>query len=175
MNSYNLRSGTVHHLNPIVSEIEDGLLLGDINSANNVDMLDDKHVGHVISCLSDKKYHTTLVHQWSDMLQIDITNIVIRDSEDEDISKYFHMVSSIIDDNMENGIITLVHCMAGISRSASLVIAFIMRSRGIGYDDAFNEVRRLRKCIDPNDGFVRQLRTYEKKLRADGIIETDPL
>jgi hypothetical protein len=52
----------------------------------------------------------------------------------------------------------LVHCAAGISRSASLVIHHLMLSRRWSYDDALAAVRAVRPIVEPNSGFERQLR-----------------
>jgi protein-tyrosine phosphatase len=52
----------------------------------------------------------------------------------------------------------LVHCAAGVSRSASFVIAYIMKSRKIGFDEAYTFVKSKRPIITPNSGFVKQLK-----------------
>jgi predicted protein tyrosine phosphatase len=52
----------------------------------------------------------------------------------------------------------LVHCEAGVSRSASLVIAFFILDRGMDFDAALAFVRERRPCVQPNEGFQRQLR-----------------
>ncbi len=58
----------------------------------------------------------------------------------------------------------LVHCAAGVSRSASTVIAYIMKKRGWGFNETFNYVKKRRPIICPNYGFQRQLNQYEKEL-----------
>ncbi len=45
----------------------------------------------------------------------------------------------------------LIHCVAGVSRSAALVIAFIMKERGLTLEDAFNEVKSRRKTVKSKD------------------------
>nr|XP_058943771.1 serine/threonine/tyrosine-interacting protein-like [Pocillopora verrucosa] len=55
----------------------------------------------------------------------------------------------------------LLHGNAGISRSAALMIAFIMETYGLNYRDAFHYVQQRRFCINPNEGFVQQLMEYE--------------
>lgn len=58
----------------------------------------------------------------------------------------------------------LVHCHAGISRSASIVIYYLMRSRGWGYDRALSYLRDIRPIVRPNDWYERQLRDVERLL-----------
>ncbi|KAJ7490829.1 protein-tyrosine phosphatase-like protein [Mycena latifolia] len=55
----------------------------------------------------------------------------------------------------------LVHCHAGMSRSASVVIAYLIREQGMSYDEAAQFVWARRKCIAPNPGFVEALRQWE--------------
>ena len=53
---------------------------------------------------------------------------------------------------------------AGISRSASCVIAFLMKEKGMNFSEAFNFVQTKRDKAFPNIGFIRQLKDYEKEL-----------
>ena len=56
-----------------------------------------------------------------------------------------------------------------LARSAAAVIAYLMqRDGGLGYDDALAAVRAARPAARPNEGFVRQLRDLEAKLRLQG-------
>ena len=58
----------------------------------------------------------------------------------------------------------LVHCVAGSSRSATIVIAYIMWSKKMTYSKAFNFVKNKRSIIYPNTGFIEQLKLFEKEL-----------
>ncbi len=60
----------------------------------------------------------------------------------------------------------LVHCYAGVSRSASCVIAFLMQECGLTFIEAMAYVRKKRSIVFPNFGFQRQLMEFEKLLRA---------
>lgn len=57
----------------------------------------------------------------------------------------------------------LVHCEQGMSRSATVVVAYLMRKRGLGRDKALAFVNAQRK-IQPNPGFMAQLETWESNL-----------
>lgn len=52
----------------------------------------------------------------------------------------------------------LVHCNAGVSRSPSIVVGYLILVEGYNYDDAYNFVKSVRNCMRPNDGFAEQLR-----------------
>ncbi len=83
--------------------------------------------------------------------------INIDDSESSDLYSHLQKVTTFIHDSIENGDKVLVHCQAGISRSATVVIAYIMRSKRYSLQDAFNFVKRKRSIIFPNAGFRQQL------------------
>ena len=69
---------------------------------------------------------------------------------------------------IEGGGQVLVHCFAGVSRSASVVIAYLMRYHNMTYSQACAHVRDRRPWINPNPGFVNQLKRYETWL-ADHV------
>ncbi len=89
-------------------------------------------------------------------------HIKLDDSPYENILKYFNRVNHLIEKHKNEPI--LIHCMMGISRSASFVIAYIMNRFGLNLQKAFHFVRRKRPIIRPNSGFIEQLEMYEKQL-----------
>ena len=50
------------------------------------------------------------------------------------------------------------HCAAGVSRSASILIAYLMREKKMKYQEAHDFVKSKRSIIIPNSGFVQQLK-----------------
>ena len=56
-----------------------------------------------------------------------------------------------------------VHCVAGVSRSSTIVIAYLM-NKGMTYKEAFEWVKKKHSIAFPNYGFQRQLQNYEKVL-----------
>lgn len=60
----------------------------------------------------------------------------------------------------------LVHCCAGVSRSATLCLAYLMKYRDMSLMDAHTLVRACRPIIRPNGGFWKQLIDYERSLRG---------
>ncbi|XP_066211626.1 dual specificity protein phosphatase 16 [Saccopteryx leptura] len=59
----------------------------------------------------------------------------------------------------------LVHCLAGISRSATIAIAYIMKRMDMSLDEAYRFVKEKRPTISPNFNFLGQLLDYEKKIK----------
>lgn len=52
----------------------------------------------------------------------------------------------------------LIHCNAGVSRSSSVAIAYLILVKKYDFEEAYNIVRNARSCIKPNSGFEKQLR-----------------
>ena len=77
----------------------------------------------------------------------------------------FERCISFIDENIEKGGATIVHCQAGISRSATVCLAYLIKKRGYTLDEAFDYLKNCRSCIGPNFGFLGQLKIFEQKLK----------
>ncbi|XP_023673608.2 dual specificity protein phosphatase 16 [Paramormyrops kingsleyae] len=60
----------------------------------------------------------------------------------------------------------LVHCLAGISRSATIAIAYIMKRMDMSLDEAYRFVKEKRPTISPNFNFLGQLLDFEKKIKS---------
>ncbi|XP_041636528.1 dual specificity protein phosphatase 16 [Cheilinus undulatus] len=60
----------------------------------------------------------------------------------------------------------LVHCLAGISRSATIAIAYIMKRMDMNLDEAYRFVKEKRPTISPNFNFLGQLLDFEKKIKS---------
>jgi len=60
----------------------------------------------------------------------------------------------------------LISCSnAGVSRSATVVLGFLMFKYNLSLEDALIIVKKARPCVKPNEGFLQQLRDNEKQLR----------
>ena len=67
---------------------------------------------------------------------------------------------------MEEGARVLVICWAGVSRSATLVLAFLMQYRKMTLRGAVRQLKLVRN-IQPNRGFLVQLVRFEEELKSD--------
>lgn len=55
----------------------------------------------------------------------------------------------------------LIHCNAGVSRSASVTIAYLIKYHKMSFTIAYDHVKKLRPCIQPNNGFKKQLQLLQ--------------
>ncbi|KAJ8012952.1 hypothetical protein DPEC_G00048230 [Dallia pectoralis] len=98
----------------------------------------------------------------------------ILDLPDTDITSYFQECCKFIDQaNAEKGVV-LVHCNSGMSRSASVVIGYLMSREGKLFDDAFALVKSARPTTCPNPGFLEQLKGFNPKggMQVNGVDYT---
>lgn len=62
----------------------------------------------------------------------------------------------------------LVHCLAGVSRSVTITVAYLMARLSLSLNDAFNLVRARKSNVAPNFHFMEQLHTFERELNLSG-------
>ena len=89
--------------------------------------------------------------------------IEIDDSLEENLANYFQETLNFIDESQKNNSNILIHCVSGISRSASIVIAYMMTKHKINYEQAFTYVKSRRSNIRPNSNFINQLNMISKE------------
>ncbi|XP_049910993.1 dual specificity protein phosphatase 22-B-like isoform X2 [Epinephelus moara] len=81
--------------------------------------------------------------------------------------QYFRDSIMFIHESRLKGEGCLVHCVAGVSRSVTLVVAYIMTVTGRGWVESLAAVRVVRPCAGPNLGFLRQLEEFENTELAE--------
>lgn len=147
----------IHDCNLIYSHPENKakLFLGNINSFKNKNFHSENNIKTIVSVLDEHLFPPESVEHH---------HIRLDDSETQEISVHFTNVFSIIDKALEEGKSVLVHCMAGISRSATIVISYIMKKFSWCYEKSLIFVKDKRAGIMPNCGFEKQLRKYEKEV-----------
>lgn len=154
-----------------MQEIIPGLFLGPYLSALKTghSSLLDNGITHIICVRQDIEAHY-IKPQFNDSsftyMTLDIADMVT-----ESIIRFFPKVRSFIDDAFSAGGKVLVHGNNGNSRSATLVLAYIMEKYGINYKEAIKFVKDRRACIKPNEGFLAQLAEYEPIYRARQTLE----
>jgi hypothetical protein len=136
-------------------EIIPGVFLGSINSSYDLDVLKSKGITHIISVILG------YVPAYPDDFKYLIINAL--DNENNSISDVFQSCNNFINHALfeENGKV-LIHCMAGRSRSATILSAYIIDTYGMNVDNVLNLLRSKRKIVEPNSSFIKQLNDYYK-------------
>ena len=143
------------YLRPL-SQITENIFLGNIYDAQNKDKLIKLGITKVLSLITDSQllfYPKTIEHKL----------IIIQDLPRENIIQYFGECLLFINDDKK----ILVHCFAGASRSATIIIAYLMWKNQLDYVESCNILQKIRPIIYPNYGFVRQLKIFDKLLKKN--------
>ena len=130
------------------------LYLGAALDANKDVMLKRCKITHIVNLTQE----TPNITRWE---WVDYLHITVKDHSDENIEGHFEPVLQWLEDVRQRGGIVLVHCKQGISRSATITIAYIMKHMRLPYKLAHDAVRIKRPAINPNLGFVAALESYQ--------------
>ena len=136
-----------------MDKITDKVYLGDYFGAYNEEDLKKNNIKRVFSCCGS-------LSRIYDDKSIITKKIELEDIDEANIIKYFKDAIKFIDESDK----VFVHCFAGVSRSATLVIAYFMWKDRKPFKEVFEFVNEHRK-IWPNDGFKKQLLIFEQKLK----------
>ncbi|XP_060864165.1 protein phosphatase Slingshot [Metopolophium dirhodum] len=93
-------------------------------------------------------------------------NVRVYDDDKTDLLKHWDNTYKYITKAEQEGSKVLVHCKMGVSRSASVVIAYAMKAYNWSFKKALDHVQSKRTCIKPNKHFILQLETYQGILAA---------
>lgn len=136
------------------SQILPGLYLSNAQAARDRNVLEHLKITHVLTIEAHRLPKSTFEGS-------NISTLFIRayDLPSTNLLPYFPMANAFIEEGLQKGNV-LVHCHFGVSRSATLVIAYIMQKYNLSFEQAYVLVRQRRRFINPNNGFCEQLRDY---------------
>ena len=89
-------------------------------------------------------------------------NLYALDNPDQNISNYFDEAFEFLDRMERENKVCIIHCHAGINRSATIVLAYFMKKMQIGLYDAYEFLLLLRPGVIYNIGFRKQLIEFAK-------------
>lgn len=147
-----------------MDEITDGVYIGPLQALNDLDELKSLGITGIISLVKED-VPDMATNGGFQQLQVQID-----DEEDQDIMQYFGQTNKFIQDISASGNSVLVHCVAGVSRSVTIVCAYLLyraytspspdRSEKLSVNDAISTIKKRRPSACPNDGFLEQLEIY---------------
>jgi hypothetical protein len=141
----------------IPSEIDKNLYLGGLDCATNMQLLQHLNITHIVLAIGEMQPHFPKNFSYLPLHDA-------KDSPNFDFSVYFNECSNFIDSAKANGGSVLVHCRAGVSRSPTIMVAYMMKKHRMRYEEAMQVVTSKRSQTLPNNGFREQLMQYEVKL-----------
>ena len=138
-------------------------LTGDIGARNFADII-RLNISHIINVSDTLENYFENELDFQGGTRFKYLKISIPDSPKIIITDYFPTAIKFIEDAIINEGKVLVHCFAGKSRSASIVIGYLMKTLKMKCVDTMKLVTKSRPCIEPNIGFLTQLLQYETTL-----------
>ncbi|CAL4104745.1 unnamed protein product, partial [Meganyctiphanes norvegica] len=139
-----------------MNKVLPGLYVGNFRDSKDSDQLRQHNITHILSihdnprrlpCNSDKEYLC----------------IMASDSPGQNLTQFFPTCNDFIHNaRLKNGAV-LVHCLAGMSRSVTVAVVYVMSVTSMNWRDALKAVRGARSVANPNVGFLRQLQDFENE------------
>ncbi|KAM6473066.1 dual specificity protein phosphatase 4 [Liasis olivaceus] len=148
--------GTPQHDQGGPVEILPFLFLGSAHHAARKDMLEALGITALLNVSSDCPNHFEGHFQYK--------CIPVEDNHKTDISSWFMEAIEYIDAVKVCHGRVLVHCQAGISRSATICLAYLIMKKRVKLEEAFEFVKQRRSIISPNFSFMGQLLQFESQV-----------
>ncbi|XP_048751881.2 dual specificity protein phosphatase 3-like [Ostrea edulis] len=147
------------------NEVYPGILLGNYYIAKDKEELKRKRVTHVVNCAQGTKFNQINTdEEYFSGSDIKFLGIQALDTARFPIKQYFQTAADFIEEALKEKGTVYVHCQSGMSRSGSIVLAYLMIKQDMSVLDAVKLVRDKRE-IFPNDGFLKQLCELDQELQ----------
>lgn len=139
-----------------MSQILTKLYLGDVNDALG-DFIKNKQVTTVVNITKDIPKSPFIRSE-------NFLRIAIDDDPAEDILSFIPVFLNFMKDHSQDT--KLIHCYAGVSRSVSFVIIYLMFTHLTPFDTTYDYIKSLRPFVNINQGFEAQLRNLSYKIQC---------
>jgi len=128
------------------------LFLGGRDAASNLASLRSLGVDSVLNATDDlPNFHED---------EFNYLRIPLSDVPEENLASHLNTAVGWLSSELSSGRSVLVHCHFGVSRSASIVIAYLMHTLRCSFEEAFKQLRLSRWSVCPNSGFTEQLKHF---------------
>eukprot|EP00658_Telonema_sp_P-2_P077163 TRINITY_DN6918_c0_g1_i1.p1 TRINITY_DN6918_c0_g1~~TRINITY_DN6918_c0_g1_i1.p1 ORF type:complete len:176 (+),score=30.38 TRINITY_DN6918_c0_g1_i1:218-745(+) len=154
-------SGKYNHLDPLLRHPETGavMFVGSQSAASSKEVLMEHGITHVVNCTADMPlyFEGELAY-----LRFNITQHYSKVRDPNSAVRFVQPLFDFVGEALSNGHNVLVHCLAGAHRAGTSGILCLMQFGGLGLEDAIQQAKDSRRCINPIGGFPQLLRHYEK-------------
>ncbi|KAG2460087.1 DUS6 phosphatase, partial [Polypterus senegalus] len=139
-------------------EILPNLYLGCAKDSTNLDILDKYGIKYILNVTPN------LPNLFENAGEFKYKQIPISDHWSQNLSQFFPEAIGFIDEARTKKCGVLVHCLAGISRSVTVTVAYLMKKLNLSMNDAYDIVKMKKSNISPNFNFMGQLLDFERTL-----------
>ncbi|XP_075883333.1 dual specificity protein phosphatase 6 [Nelusetta ayraudi] len=139
-------------------EILPHLYLGCAKDSTNLDVLEEYGIKYILNVTPN------LPNLFENAGEFKYKQIPISDHWSQNLSQFFPEAIGFIDEARSQKCGVLVHCLAGISRSVTVTVAYLMQKLSLSMNDAYDIVKMKKSNISPNFNFMGQLLDFERTL-----------
>ncbi|XP_068086043.1 dual specificity protein phosphatase 22-like [Anabrus simplex] len=136
-----------------MNKVLPGLYVGNYRDSKDASQLERFEITHIVA-----------IHDAARKLHSDkhYLCVLASDTPDQNLTQYFPLCNDFIHAARLRGGNVLIHCLAGMSRSVTVAVAYIMSVTSLNWKEALKVVRVGRAVANPNFGFQKQLQEYEQ-------------
>jgi protein-tyrosine phosphatase len=144
------------------TKIIDGIYLGNVESSYDYKKLKELGITHIISVIAG--YEPPFPNDFNYLV------VCATDSENTELQDVFEKTNTFIDKAFEENGKVLIHCVAGRSRSVTILSVYLIKTFGMDVDKIISIVKEKRDIICPNPGFLKQLNDYYDETYKDSEL-----
>ncbi|XP_076321423.1 dual specificity protein phosphatase 22-B-like [Tachypleus tridentatus] len=137
-----------------MNKVLPGLYVGNLRDSKDQEQLTTNNITHIISIHDNAK----IIHEDKKYLCIQAA-----DTPCQNMIQFFSRCNDFIHNARVKGGNVLIHCLAGVSRSVTIAVAYLMSVTSLNHRDALKAVRGVRSVANPNLGFQKQLHDFEQR------------
>ena len=146
------------------SQVTNFLYVGNMKDASDPAVLARLGIDHVLNV-------TTAVPGYTPAATITYKQLHAADNGYQNLRQYFGEAFEFIDLARARGGAVLIHCQAGVSRSPTIAVAYLIKNFPMTMVDAYRFVKTRRSIISPNLNFMGQLLEFEQTLKREKVVE----
>jgi len=141
------------------SQVSPFMYIGNMKDASDVTMLERLGIDHVLNVTAVSPLYTM-------EKSITYKQLQAADNGYQNLKQYFDEAFSFIDKARDSGGSVLIHCQAGVSRSPTIAVAYLIKQLPMSMVEAYKFVKARRSIISPNLNFMGQLLEFEQTIKA---------
>ena len=142
------------------------LFIGGLRAMDVPERLENASISHILSVLENDHC------EWEEFAKYTRLLIQVEDHPRENLLQHFERANTFIEDGLRGDGAVIVHCAMGVSRSAAVVCAYLMKTKSLSPEEALGMIRKSRPHCTPNEGFKTQLEVYHRMLKADSEVHS---
>jgi hypothetical protein len=152
-----------------IDQVDPNIFIGDVNGAENISVLRNNHITHIINTAGELPNFFAQNKKPGGDPEFHYLNLGLQDNPthgEEDLLEVlepsYRYIMGVLKRNRNAHI--FIHCHLGRSRSASIVLYYLMRSKSWSFEQSLDYLKRARWIVSPNPWYTKQLKDVSEHL-----------